>query len=78
MTTIWSDFVKRVERDIEEAKSFLKPLETGEMHLASRPSGGSWEDTTQQHIDREKSIIASFSIAMPLIRSCPVTPQAQQ
>ena len=69
MSVDWEAYAKGIEKQIAELREYLTPLEAGEMTLGERQAGGPWRDVTQDAIDREKKIIATYESILKDIRT---------
>jgi len=58
------EFVAHLEREIEDLKSELRPLESGELVIHRGPSGSQLKDATAQEIGLLKSSIRSIEAVL--------------
>ena len=60
ITSVWDDFIHRLEHDVAECRTDLELLESGQMQHRERRDGGAWVDTTQREIDWHKKTIGMY------------------
>jgi hypothetical protein len=53
-------FVRWCEGKLVKSRDQLEPLESGRMHIGTRPFGGQWEDITLREIRRVRANIAEL------------------
>ena len=65
---MWEQFIRSLEKDIEAEKRFIAPLEDGSTRLYSGPSGTQLRETTQEQIDRSRSIIKNLQAVIARVK----------
>lgn len=68
MAIDWPAYAKGVEAQIAQLKEDLAPLEEGRMKLGERVNDGEWKDVTQEAIERNKRVIATYEAILKDVR----------
>ncbi|HEX9211242.1 MAG TPA: hypothetical protein VF901_12095 [Bradyrhizobium sp.] len=55
MAVNWREYAKGVEKQLEQLRRDLEPLESGRMKLGEREGSSAWRDVTQEAIDRRRA-----------------------
>lgn len=68
MAVDWREYAKGVEKQLDQLRRDLEPLEAGRMKLGERVGSGDWRDVTQEAIDRNKQVIATYEAILKDVR----------
>lgn len=68
MAVDWREYAKAVEKQLEQLRRDLEPLESGRMKLGEREGSSAWRDVTQEAIDRNKQVIATYEAILKDVR----------
>ncbi|MET3299677.1 hypothetical protein [Bradyrhizobium diazoefficiens] len=68
MAVDWREYAKGVEKQLDQLRRDLEPLESGRMRLGEREGSGAWRDVTQEAIDRNKQVIATYEAILKDVR----------
>lgn len=68
MAVDWREYAEGVEKQLEQLRRDLEPLESGRMKLGEREGSNAWRDVTQETIDRNKQVIATYEAILKDVR----------
>ncbi|MBR1328833.1 hypothetical protein [Bradyrhizobium ottawaense] len=68
MVVDWREYAKGIEKQLEQLRRDLQPLESGSMKLGEREGSGAWRDVTQEAIDRNRQVIATYEAILKDVR----------
>ncbi|AJA62532.1 MULTISPECIES: hypothetical protein [Bradyrhizobium] len=68
MAPDWHEYARGIEKQLEQLRKDLEPLESGRMTLGEREGSGAWVDVTQEAIDRNKQVIATYEAILKDVR----------
>jgi hypothetical protein len=64
----WHTYAKDVEAELAQLRRDFTPLEAGTMQIVERVGGGEWKDVTQETVDRNKRVIATYEAILEDVR----------
>lgn len=68
MAVDWREYAEGVEKQLEQLRRDLEPLESGRMKLGEREGSNAWRDVTQEAIDRNRQVIATYEAILKDVR----------
>lgn len=68
MAVDWREYADGVEKQLDQLRRDLEPLESGRMKLGEREGNNAWRDVTQEAIDRNKQVIATYEAILKNVR----------
>ncbi|WP_146101435.1 hypothetical protein [Bradyrhizobium sp. AC87j1] len=68
MAVDWREYAEGVEKQLEQLRRDLEPLESGRMKLGEREGSNAWRDVTQEAIDRSRQVIATYEAILKDVR----------